>query len=216
MRTTPQIFAVSLLLVLASPGLRSQTNQGFSGKVVGVTDGDTIRVMREGEAVRVRLEGIDCPERTQDFSQRASQLTSSLVFGEVVSVDVRDVDRYGRLVARVTVNGQDVSMVLVEQGLAWHYTQYSSDPVLAEAERSARSEGIGLWSRPNPIAPWDFRRGDTATVDESTDGHLHGNRRSRVFHRPGCQHYDCPNCTILFDSPEDAVAAGFRPAGDCH
>jgi endonuclease YncB( thermonuclease family) len=207
---------VGLLLLLSSFGLRAQVGEVFSGEVVGITDGDTIRVMHEGEAVRVRLEGIDCPERSQDFSQRARQLTSSLTFGEVVRVDVRDVDRYGRLVARVVVDGQDVSVALAQQGLAWHYTQYSDDPVLAMAERSAREAEIGLWSRANPIPPWEFRRGGTTSVDEAADGQLHGNRRSRVFHRPGCPNYNCPNCTVLFDSPEEAVAAGFRPAGDCH
>jgi endonuclease YncB( thermonuclease family) len=134
------------------------TQARFAGKVVGVTDGDTISVMRDGRSVRVRLEGIDCPERGQDFGARAEQFTSEMAFGKDAAVEVRDVDRYGRLVARVTVGGEDVSLALVRSGLAWHYTKYSRDPELAEAEMAAKSAQLGLWSRSDPIPPWEFRQ----------------------------------------------------------
>jgi len=142
-------------LVLWSVPAFTQTR--FAGRVVGVTDGDTISVMRDGRSVRVRLEGIDCPERGQDFGQRAKQFTSEMAFGKDAVVDVRDVDRYGRL-ARVTVDGEDVSLALVRSGLAWHYTKYSRDPELAEAEMTAKSAQLGLWSRPAPTPPWEFRQ----------------------------------------------------------
>ena len=130
---------------------------------------------------------------------------------------VRDVDRYGRLVSRVQVDGIDLSVALVAEGLAWHYTQYSDDPVLAQAEAQARVSRIGLWSQPSPVPPWEFRRGVTSTeAGVSEGGVLHGNRRSKVFHRPGCRNYGCQNCTVMFDSADEALAAGFRPAGDCH
>ena len=207
----------SLVLLGLLPALRAQVGETFSGEVVRVTDGDTISVMRDGRAVRVRVDGIDCPETGQDFSRRATRLTSSLVFGKVVTVDLRDVDRYGRLVGRVLVEGTDLSVALVQQGLAWHYTQYSRDPVLANAEAAARAARIAIWSQPSPIPPWEFRRGGNASLtDAATDGVLHGNRRSKVFHRPGCPNYNCPNCIIGFETLEDATAAGFRPAGDCH
>ena len=89
----------------------------FTGEVVAVSDGDTISVMQNGRAVRVRLDGIDCPEQAQDFGQRAKRFTSSLVFGKKIVVDVRDVDRYGRLVARVYSDGEDVSLALGEGGV---------------------------------------------------------------------------------------------------
>ncbi len=137
---------------------RAGEKQGqFSGEVVGVSDGDTISVMQNGRAVRVRLDGIDCPEQAQDFGQRAKQFTSSRVFGKKVVVDVRDVDRYGRLVARVYTDGEDVSLALVRAGFAWHYKQYSSDRMLADAENEARASRIGLWSQGTPVAPWQFR-----------------------------------------------------------
>ncbi len=186
----------------------------FTGKVVGVTDGDTISVMRESAPVTIRLDGIDCPEGGQDFSQRAKQFTSRMVFGKTVDVVVKDVDRYKRLVARIVVNGEDVSLALVRAGLAWHYKQYSNDPLLARAEVEAREQGIGLWGQGRQIPPWEFRHPVAQAVASAT-GPFHGNVRSRVFHRPGCPNYDCKNCTQMFRTKEEALAAGFRPAGDC-
>jgi len=144
-----------VVFVLWSPSAFAQDR--FVGKVVGVTDGDTISVMRDGRSVRVRLEGIDCPESGQDFGQRAKQFTSDKTFGKNATIDVRDTDRYGRLVARVHVGGEDISLSLVQVGLAWHYARYSSDPTLARAETAARSAKLGLWSHLNPIPPWEFR-----------------------------------------------------------
>lgn len=137
---------------------RTSIRERFAGRIVGVTDGDTIAVMRDGRSARVRLEGIDCPERGQDFGARAKQFTSRMAFGKDAVVEVRDVDRYGRLVARVNVGGEDVSLALVRSGLAWHYTKYSRDPELAEAEMAAKSSQLGLWSRPAPTPPWEFRQ----------------------------------------------------------
>ena len=142
----------------AAAPIQASTQERFAGRVVGVTDGDTISVMRDGRSVRVRLEGIDCPERGQDFGQRAKQFTSDMAFGKDAVVEVRDVDRYGRLVARVSVGGEDVSLALVRSGLAWHYTKYSRDPKLAEAEITAKSAQLGLWSRSAPTPPWEFRQ----------------------------------------------------------
>jgi endonuclease YncB( thermonuclease family) len=90
----------------------ASTQDRFKGKVVAVADGDTISAMRDARAVRVRLEGIDCPERGRDFCDRAKQFTSDQTLGKEVTVDVRDLDRYGRLVARVSVAGEDVSLAL--------------------------------------------------------------------------------------------------------
>ena len=160
MRTATVILAGSLLLLWVSPlQIHSQVGEVFSGEVVSVTDGDTVRVMRDRTPVRVRLDGIDAPETRQPFFQRAKQFTSSFVFGKVARVEVRDVDQYGRLVARVYVDELDLSLALVEQGLAWHFTRYSDDQTLAEAERDARAAGLGLWRAPNPVPPWEFRRG---------------------------------------------------------
>jgi endonuclease YncB( thermonuclease family) len=105
--------------------------------------------MKAGRAVKIRLEGVDCPELGQDFGTKAKQFTSALVFGKHVVVREYNLDRCGRMVARVFVGGQDVSLDLVRAGLAWHYKKFSSDHVLAEAEVEARRAKVGLWSMPS-------------------------------------------------------------------
>jgi micrococcal nuclease len=198
-------------LLLAALMAVSSSEAAYTAKVVGVADGDTITVLRGTTQIRVRLDGIDCPEGGQDFSNRAKQFTSSLVFGREVLIEPRDIDRYGRTVARVFVDEKDVSVELVTAGFAWHFTRYSSDPVLAKAEVDARSAKRGLWADPYVIAPWEFRSPSNAVrALRGTVGPYHGNVRSRVFHAPGCQHYTCPNCRQIFASISEAEAAGYR------
>ncbi len=129
----------------------------FSGKCVGVSDGDTVSVMRDGQAVKVRLAAIDCPESKQDYGTKAKQFTSGLVFQRTVSVDESGKDQYGRFIGTVTVNGTNVCCELVRNGLAWHYTRYSKDATLARLEKEARAAKVGVWSLPAPIPPWEFR-----------------------------------------------------------
>jgi endonuclease YncB( thermonuclease family) len=201
-----------IALVLAASTLIAQ---GFSALVIGVADGDTISVLRDGRPITIRLDGIDCPEGGQDFSQRAKALTSQMAFGKSVTVGPKELDKYGRLVARVIADGQDVSLALVQAGLAWHYKQYSSDQSLAAAEVAARRAGIGLWSVKSPMPPWEFRHPSSSLVSRGPAGPYHGNVSTRVFHRPGCQHYNCKNCTAVFKTRDEAITAGYRPGGCC-
>ena len=179
-------------------------------RFVGVHDGDTITVYDGREQTRIRLDGIDCPETGADFSTRAKQLTPDLAFGKQVQIRGKETDRYGCLVARVIVDGTEVSLALVEARLAWHYKQYSNDQVLAAAEIVAKAKKIGVWSLPNPVPPWAYRAG---TVISS--GPYHGNARSKVYHAAGCQHYDCKNCTVQLASADEAKHLGFRPHESC-
>jgi micrococcal nuclease len=206
-------------IVLLS-SLEAQASGSFVGKVVGVQDGDTISVIRTGRAERVRLQGIDAPERGQDFSDRAKQRLSDLVFGKVVHVEVRDIDRYGRTVGRVVIDGRDASLEQVRGGLAWHYTRYSRDATLAAAEREARLAHRGLWAQSSPLPPWEFRRSGSprqpiGSVTQLAGGAYHGNLRSRVFHAAGCPHYNCLNCQVQFASVDEAEASGYRRHSTC-
>ncbi len=176
--------ALAILLLFLSPLI----GQDFTAKCVGVTDGDTLTVLIGTDQMKIRLEGIDTPESGQDFATRAKQFTSDLVFGKQVHILPKEKDRYGRLVARVRVNDTDVSLELVKAGLAWHYKRYSSDPGLAGAEQQARAEGVGVWSLPDPIPPWEQRRGGVSetwerAVESSQSGTVyHGNVSSRIYH----------------------------------
>jgi micrococcal nuclease len=127
--------------------------------VVGISDGDTIKVMHNGKAEKIRLHGIDCPEKAQPFGTKAKQFTSEMVFGKTVTVHVTDTDRYGRTVADVIVpDGRVLNRELVAAGLAWWYWQYSKDASLGKLETEARAARRGLWADPNPVPPWCYRK----------------------------------------------------------
>jgi micrococcal nuclease len=157
--TLQQVFVLASMLVPAhghvqpTPAVPRQ----FTGTVVAIHDGDTISVRTARETIRIRLEGIDCPEYRQPYSARARQFTAELVHRKDVTVDGRGQDQYGRLLARVRVAGVEVNEALVRNGLAWHYQRTEIDPALAAAERAARAARIGLWADPNPVPPWRWR-----------------------------------------------------------
>ncbi|GGK57111.1 thermonuclease family protein [Rufibacter glacialis] len=140
-------------------------------KVIAIKDGDTIELLKDGKPLRIRLQGVDCPEKNQDFGTRARQFTSDLVFGKSVGLVVHDVDRYGRTVGEIILpDGRNLNQELVKNGFAWHYTAYSKDQELARLEAEARAEKRGLWADPSPRAPWDFRKKRTtpAATAEAT------------------------------------------------
>ena len=193
---------IALLSVLIAP----LSAQRFAGRVLEVTDGDTVIVARGRGQVTVRLFGIDAPEGTQPYGAESTAALSRLVMGKVIDVDMKDVDQYGRLVATVLVGGADVNEALVRAGAAWHYAQYSDSAALAAAERDARASRRGLWQSASPQAPWLFR----SAGQRPATGPFHGNRESKVLHAPGCQHYNCKNCTVPFATVAQAQAAGFR------
>ncbi len=131
----------------------------WSGKVVGVSDGDTITVLRGARPEKIRLFGIDCPESDQDFGTKAKKFTSNMAFGKTVEVIPTGELTYGRTVAWVNVDGQSLNKELIRNGLAWWYRRHAegeSELELLEAE--AREQRIGLWSHPHPIPPWKFRK----------------------------------------------------------
>jgi len=154
-RLLPIVAALTLLLAACAKVARDE------GVVVGVTDGDTVRVLVKDPApreIRVRLHGIDAPERKQALGSRAKQELSSLVFGKTVRIEKVDTDRYGRTVARLFVDGKDVNAEMVRRGFAWWYERYApNDPVLKAAQDQARTNKLGLWRDAKPEPPWEFR-----------------------------------------------------------
>lgn len=153
--------AAVLLAIWANAG----TAASLEGVVVGVTDGDTITVLDNSKTQhKVRLAGIDAPEAHQAFGQRSRQYLASLAFQKHVTVKWTKRDRYGRIVGKVLVDGNDVNVRLVLAGLAWHYKAYQKEQSLSDAalyadmENEARAKRVGLWTDPNPIPPWEWRR----------------------------------------------------------
>lgn len=148
------LHTVLISACLGAPALASQ----FQGKVTRVLDGDTVEVLLDKESVRIRLSGIDCPEKAQPFGQKAKELTSSLCFGKVVTVQEFGTDRYGRTIGELSTDGLDVNHEIVRNGLAWWYRKYAPrDTVLEKLEQQAKQEKRGLWADEHPIPPWEFR-----------------------------------------------------------
>ena len=134
----------------------------FTGKVIKVVDGDTIDVLTDDkQTIRIRFNGIDCPERGQPFGNNATQSLKDSILGNVVKVMSRDQDRYGRTVGDIYHDGTLINLALVKAGLAWHYVKYApDDTALREAEQHARELNSGLWSSSHgAIAPWAWRIG---------------------------------------------------------
>lgn len=212
-----------LALFLLAPSAFAQ--KWIEGRVIGVADGDTLTVLdSSNKQHRIRCQGIDAPERAQDFGEEAKKRLSGMAFGRDATVRYDKLDKYGRVVGKVIVGATDVCGEMVWSGLAWHYKQYEGEQpptertIYAEAEKRARGLGIGIWSKPAPTAPWDFRRAkrvDEAEVAETqpvqaaapageaarpaepavektsaaVEGGILGNRNSRIYHWPGCPNY---------------------------
>jgi endonuclease YncB( thermonuclease family) len=130
-------------------------------RVVNVADGDTITCLDEGNKQhRIRIDGIDAPERGQPFGTVARDRLAALVMGKAVKVHDDGRDRWGRTLGRIEVEGQDVNRQMVADGLAWHYVAFNNDARLAAAERQARAAGRGLWGDAKPVPPWEWRAGE--------------------------------------------------------
>lgn len=131
----------------------------ITGIVTFIKDGDTIEILSNNRPYRIRLNGIDCPEKKQAFGNRAKQYTSELCYRKLVTANITDTDRYGRYIADVKLpSGRVLNEELLKAGLAWHYKLYSQSKKLAELERISRKAKRGLWSQKDPIPPWKFRR----------------------------------------------------------
>src|SRR6266540_3845891 len=151
--------AVILVLWLVFGPLLAAAEQ-FTGKVVGISDGDTLSVLRDGKAVKVRLHGVDTPEKAQAFGTQARKFTSDAAFQQTVTVEVHTTDRYGRLVGEVLLpDGRSLNQELVRAGMAWWYRQYApKDTALAQLEADARAAKRGLWADASPVPPWEWRK----------------------------------------------------------
>ncbi len=147
--------ALVLTLLFVSPAFAD-----FSGRVVGVTDGDTIKVMHNGMAEKIRLYGIDSPEKGQAYGTKAKQFTSEMVFGKDVTVKTHGLDKYGRTIGVVMLpDGRNLNHELVKAGLAWWYRKYAPhDDTLRELEEKAQQTKHGLWADPHAVPPWEWRK----------------------------------------------------------
>lgn len=137
----------------------------ISVKVVGVTDGDTITALTANkQQLKVRLAGIDAPERSQAYGMKARKHLADQIFGKIIELEIRGTDKYKRTLGIVYLNDQDINELMIKDGFAWFYRKYASSQPEEEAARyeaaedAARSEGIELWSMKDPTPPWAYRK----------------------------------------------------------
>jgi micrococcal nuclease len=155
------LFAIALIFCILT--IEASVLAGnFSGQVVGVLDGDTIEVLHDQKPERIRLYGIDCPEKWQAFGQKAKQATSTLLFGKDVNIETHGRDKHRRTLGTVIQKGMNVNQELVKEGWCWWFSKYvPNDTALKRLEQEAKEAKKGLWADPNPMPPWLYRRLDS-------------------------------------------------------
>src|SRR5215472_5489537 len=220
----------TILLLIACFWFSSEIRGAdFTGPVVSVLDGDTIDVLHNGQAERIRLNGIDAPEKGQPYGKRAKRFLADLVAGKTVTIHSYKLDRHKRTVGDVLLaDGTNLNRELVKAGLAWWYKKYSKDETLGALEQEAREAKRGLWAETNPIPPWVYRHPELAKEEgleagsvakglttlppasPQKEGPIIGNKNSRVYHRPDCPSYTAtaPKNRVIFDSEKAAEQAG--------
>jgi len=133
---------------------------GITGRVVRVADGDTVSVL-DGSNMqhKIRLQGIDAPERNQRYGKKSRDALSGMVSGRNVGVVVLGKDSYGRSNGILYLGERNINLAMVAAGHAWWYRYYAPDDhPLKAAESKARATKLGLWAEPDPVPPWDWRR----------------------------------------------------------
>ena len=152
--------AIACFLLLLSCHNNNMRQDYVSGKVVKVLDGDTYDLLVENNrTIRVRMEGIDAPEKGMPFSNKATLYLRELCNGQTVKIKTTNLDRYGRTISfSYLEDGRELSREMLKAGYAWHYKQYNTDPELADLEKKAREAKLGLWQDKNPMPPWEVRK----------------------------------------------------------
>jgi micrococcal nuclease len=219
MHTLTKLITVLTLLI-------TTTAFAWTGKVVGVSDGDTIKVLRDGELVKVKLYGVDTPEKAQPFGNRAKKFTVALVAGKVVDVMDITYDKYGRTVGLVRVDGKLLDTALVQAGMAWVYRKYCDRQQLCNDllsyESRAKNNGIGLWADTDPIPPWTWRKAERIKPRRPGSSGFGvplylADLKSMIFHRSGNEyHSECKSCTVEFKIRIAAIDAGYKPCPVCN
>jgi micrococcal nuclease len=137
----------------------SGSSTGQTGSVIKIIDGDTFDLLTKNKkTIRVRMNGIDCPERKQDFYKVAKDALAEYIFNKEVRLVTTGRDRNKRTIAVVYCKKENINLAMIKNGYAWHYKKYSADTSFAKAEMRARIEKKGLWKMNKPVAPWEFRK----------------------------------------------------------
>lgn len=137
----------------------------LEGKVVGISDGDTITVLdSSNKQFKVRLKGIDAPEKKQPFGTKSKQSLSGMIYMKQVTIEWNKFDRFDRILGKVRLGETDINLEQIDRGMAWYYKKYQSDLNIddrlryLDAEERAKDLKKGLWVDQKPVAPWNYRK----------------------------------------------------------
>ena len=243
-RAVLTLFAALMVSSLSGPG-QSERSKTLTGRVIGVSDGDTIVVLDSSyQEHKVRLNGIDAPEMGQEFGRVAKESLARMVFGREVRISWQKRDRYDRILGRVFLGSADVNLTQLRSGMAWYYRAYESDvpsadrPTFARAEDEARGTNRGLWRSGKATPPWEYRASTrvgtgragpegaatrTISAPPATGtpgrsfGAVRGNQNSGIYHLPDCPDYEKISLRnrVSFRTESEAKANGFRKARNC-
>lgn len=188
----------------------------ITGRVLYVSDGDTLTMSVEGSKEKIRFYGIDAPEKFQDYGLEAKEFVLERVQNKVIQVRVVDKDRYGRTIGKIYYDDHIyLNEEVVKNGLAWWYEYYArGDRDLREAERYARDKKLGLWQEGNAIAPWEWRRGKrkpkliSTAKSAGTGAIVYVSKSGRKYHREECRYLSSVGGVY---SVEEAVSRGYTP-----
>lgn len=150
---------IVIVLLSAGHALAAKPHYDLAGEVVAIADGDTLTILDDAKTQhKIRLAGIDAPEKGQAFGTKARENLAGRVFRKTVRIEVIDVDRYRREVGRIFLGDRFINMEMVRDGFAWRYVQYDKPGEFTAAENDAREHRRGLWAEPNPTPPWEWRK----------------------------------------------------------
>lgn len=190
--------------------------QVVTGVVVAIADGDTLTILDGTKTQhKIRLEGIDTPEKGQAFGTRAREALGEKLHEQSVRIAWKERDRYGRTLGHVYFNERWINQEMIAEGWAWHYKEYNRDPRLADAETEARAAKRGLWADPDPVAPWEYRRRQrqpqpTETAPDETLVYVTGS--GAKYHRQDCRHLGATVKAL----PLSEAKARYQPCKGCN
>ncbi|MDQ7821386.1 MAG: thermonuclease family protein [Candidatus Eremiobacteraeota bacterium] len=177
--------------------------QEYTGKVVSVIDSSNISVVsNRGEAV-VRLSCVMSPVAGQPFAEEAQKFLKDLILDKTVEVSVSWMDHDSRQVSKLTIEGKNAGVLLAGAGMAWYDRRHGEDGAIAQAQAEAKSRGIGLWSEPDPVAPWEFltaRRGILPDRTGTPTGAKNSSYGFNILENKGDVGTSWEKSTILFST----------------
>ena len=189
------------------------------GRVISVTDGDTLTILTtDNTQMKIRLAGIDAPERRQSYGEKSKEHLASLIYQKIVSVEHSGIDKYQRTLGKIFFNELDINLEQISHGFAWHYRTYAKNQSIedqnkySKAEATARQGRKGLWQEEGPQPPWEYRRGNakSSPPETKTDHRPVKLSKNGICHEPRTAYYERTLRFKPFATLTECISSGGR------